>query len=349
MNFAIIGCGHIAKKHAAAIQAIPGAQLVAVCDQVPGQMTDYVRNYGAKAYSDFRRLLEDPVVEVVNICTPSGHHVVAAMEAAKAKKHVLMEKPLALTLEDADAMIRCCRENRVKLAVVHPNRFRPVMIELRKLVDRGLFGRLSHANVTVRWNRNQAYYDQASWRGTKAMDGGVLMNQAIHSLDLLLWFMGEVVEVQSMCATRLRRIEAEDVAAGIVRFTNGALGIIEAATTIYPQNLEESISIFGENGSVKIGGKTANLFEILQVASLSEEETKEIVERVKSDPFGIPGHQWIIEDMIQAIQNDVEPVVNGEEGKKALELVLALCQSAETGQAVGLADKASVPRFRRIN
>jgi UDP-N-acetyl-2-amino-2-deoxyglucuronate dehydrogenase len=336
VNFAIIGCGHIAKKHAAAIETIPGARLAAVCDVDAGKMADYARHYGAKAYPDLRRLLADPAVEIVNICTPSGHHAAMAMEAARAKKHVLVEKPLALTLEEAEAVIKCCRENRVKLAVVHPNRFRPAMMELRKLLDRGLLGKLSHANVTVRWNRNQAYYDQAPWRGTKAMDGGVLMNQAIHSLDLLLWLMGQAVEVQGITATRLRQIEAEDVAVGNVRFASGALGVIEAATTIYPQNLEESISIFGEKGSVKIGGKTANRFEILQLASLTEEETREIMERVEADPLGKPGHQWIMEDMIRAVQEDEEPAINGEEGKKALALVLALYRSAESGQRVKL-------------
>ncbi|ATA61630.1 oxidoreductase [Geobacillus stearothermophilus] len=334
MNFAIVGCGHIAKKHAEAIEHIEGANLVAVCDKVPQAMDEYVKKYGAKPYENLADMLSDPSIDVVNICTPSGLHAPIAVEAAKAKKHVIVEKPIALTLEDADSIINACKENNVKLAVVHPNRFRPVVQELKKLMDEGRFGKLSHANATVRWNRNQAYYDQAPWRGTKALDGGVLMNQAIHNLDLLIWLMGDVEEVYSMSATRLRNIEAEDVSAGVVRFKNGALGVVEAATTIYPKNLEESLSIFGETGTAIIGGTTATQFNHLAIESLNDEETNAIIEKVKANPLGKPGHQCIIEDMIQAIQEDREPIVNGEEGKRALQLVLAFYESAEKKQRV---------------
>lgn len=334
MNFAIVGCGHIAKKHAEAIEHIEGANLVAVCDKVPQAMDYYVKNYGSKPYQDLKEMLSDRNIDVVNICTPSGFHAAIAVEAAKAKKHVIVEKPIALKLEDADLIISVCKKNNVKLAVVHPNRFRPVVQELKKLMDKGVFGKLSHANATVRWNRNQAYYDQATWRGTKAFDGGVLMNQAIHNLDLLIWLMGDVEEVYSMSATRLRNIEAEDVSTGIVRFKSGALGVVEAATTIYPKNLEESLSIFGETGTAIIGGTTATQFNHLAIESLKEEETNEIIEKVKANPLGKPGHQCIIEDMIQAIQEDREPIVNGEEGKRALQLVLAFYESAEKKQRV---------------
>jgi UDP-N-acetyl-2-amino-2-deoxyglucuronate dehydrogenase len=334
MNFAIVGCGHIAKKHAEAIEHIEGANLVAVCDKVPQAMDEYVKKYGAKPYENLTDMLNDPSIDVVNICTPSGLHAPIAVEAAKAKKHVIVEKPIALTLEDADLIINTCKENNVKLAVVHPNRFRPVVQELKKLMDEGRFGKLSHANATVRWNRNQAYYDQAPWRGTKALDGGVLMNQAIHNLDLLIWLMGDVEEVYSMSATRLRNIEAEDVSTGVVRFKNGALGVVEAATTIYPKNLEESLSIFGETGTAIIGGTTATQFNHLAIESLNDEETNAIIEKVKANPLGKPGHQCIIEDMILAIQEDREPIVNGEDGKRALQLVLAFYESAEKKQRV---------------
>jgi UDP-N-acetyl-2-amino-2-deoxyglucuronate dehydrogenase len=340
MNFAIVGCGHIAKKHAEAIQNIEGANLVAVCDKVPEAMEYYVENYGAKPYHDLKEMLNDPSIDVVNICTPSGLHAPIAVEAAKAKKHVIVEKPIALTLEDADSIINACKDNNVKLAVVHPNRFRPVVQELKRLMDEGRFGKLSHANATVRWNRNQAYYDQAPWRGTKALDGGVLMNQAIHNLDLLIWLMGDVEEVYSMSATRLRNIEAEDVSTGVVRFKNGALGVVEAATTIYPKNLEESLSIFGETGTAIIGGTTATQFNHLVIESLNDEETNAIIEKVKANPLGKPGHQCIIEDMIEAIKEDREPIVNGEDGKRALQFVLAFYESAETGQKVTLGEKS---------
>jgi UDP-N-acetyl-2-amino-2-deoxyglucuronate dehydrogenase len=334
INFAIVGCGHIAKKHAEAIEKASGAQLLAVCDTIPENMEFFTENYGVQAFTDLDELLKLDDIHVVNICTPSGYHAPLAIKAANAKKHIVVEKPIALTIEDADAIISSCEENQVKLSVVHPNRFRPAVMELKKTLDGESIGTISHANATVRWNRNQEYYDQAPWRGTKSLDGGVLMNQAIHNLDLLLWFMGEVDEVFSMSATRLRNIEAEDVSTGVVKFKNGALGVIEAATTIYPSNLEETLSIFTENATIKIGGKTANLIEHWNVKTMDEEETSKLIEKVKSDPFGKPGHQWIVEDMVDAIKEDRTPVVTGKDGKDALSLVIALYESAEKNKPV---------------
>ncbi|WLR52987.1 Gfo/Idh/MocA family oxidoreductase [Bacillus tianshenii] len=336
INFAIVGCGHIAKKHAKAISDAEGANFYAVCDMVPEAMKPYEEEYGVKAYTELTDLCQDPEVDVVNICTPSGLHAPLALEAARNKKHVVIEKPITLTLEDADAIIEACRENNVKLSVVHPNRFRPVMMKLKNALDKGYFGKLSHINATVRWNRNQEYYDQAEWRGTKSMDGGVLMNQAIHNLDLMLWLAGDIEEVRSMSATRLRNIEAEDVSAGVVRFKNGSLGVVEAATTIYPTNLEETISIFGETGTVMIGGKTANLIKHWNVEAMGDEETDHLMQEIKGDPHGKPGHQWIIEDMVEAIHENREPIVSGEDGRKALEFVLALCEAAEENKHVVL-------------
>lgn len=335
-NFAIVGCGHIAKKHAEAIDNAEGAKLIAVCDMIPENMEYYTEKYGVQAFTDLAELLKLDDLEVVNICTPSGYHAPIAIQIANAKKHVVVEKPIALTIEDTDAIISACKENDVKLSVVHPNRFRPAIMELKKALDADLVGKLSHANATVRWNRNQEYYDQAPWRGTKSLDGGVLMNQAIHNLDLLLWTMGEVDEVYSMAATRLRNIEAEDVSTGVVRFKNGSLGIIEAATTIYPSNYEESLSIFGETGTIKIGGKTANYVQHWDVKDMNESQVTDLMESVKADPFGKPGHQCIIEDMVEAIKENREPIVTGEDGKRALSLVLALYESADTSKPVKL-------------
>lgn len=329
VNYAIIGCGHIAKKHASAISNSANSKLVAVCDTVPERMEYYKEEYNVDTYTDYDKLLLDKNVDVINICTPSGLHASLAVKAANAKKHIVVEKPIALTLEDSKQIIDVCKENNVKLAVVHPNRFRPVMIEMKKILKDNLLGKISHANATVRWNRNQEYYDQAAWRGTKEFDGGVLMNQAIHNLDLLLWFMGEVDELFSMEATRLRNIESEDVSTGVIRFKSGALGIVEAATTIYPKNLEESISIFGEKGTVIIGGSNALYFKHIDIESLSEEAIKNIKGTIEADPFGKPGHQWIIEDMTLAITEDRDPIVSGEDGHRALELVNGFYKSAE--------------------
>jgi UDP-N-acetyl-2-amino-2-deoxyglucuronate dehydrogenase len=338
INFAIVGCGHIAKKHAESIENAEGANLFAVCDTIPANMEYYFETYGVETYTDFDEMLQNDQIDVINICTPSGFHAPLAIKAANAGKHVVVEKPIALTRQDSDAIIEACAKNGVKLSVVHPNRFRPVMIELKKAMEENKIGKLSHGNATVRWNRNQEYYDQAPWRGTKAYDGGVLMNQAIHNLDLLLWFMGDVEEVYSMDATRLRNIETEDVSTGVVRFKDGSLGVIEAATTVYPQNLEETISIFGETGTVKIGGRNALYVDHWNVASMNEDETNQLIERVKQDPLGKPGHQWIIEDMISSIKEDRQPIVTGEDGKKALLLVLALNKSAELNQPVKISD-----------
>jgi len=336
IRYGIVGCGHIAKKHVAAIEAAEGAELVAVCDTNPERLAEFAKD-GVKGYTDLAEMLKTDV-DVVCICTPSGLHAPLTIQVAEAQKHVIVEKPMALTLEDADRMIEACEKNGVKMAVVHPNRFRPAVVELRRQLDNGAFGKLGHANATVRWNRNQAYYDQAPWRGTKAMDGGVLMNQAIHNMDLLLWMMGEVDEVSSYHATRIRNIEAEDTSVSVIRFKSGALGVLEAAVTIYPKNLEESLSLFGEKGTAIIGGPTANWIKHWTFEGLSEEEAQITIERVEKDPFGIPGHQCIIQDMTEAVRDDRTPVVSGKEGREALKLVLACQQSAETGKPVRMDD-----------
>jgi predicted dehydrogenase len=342
MNFAIAGCGFIAKKHAAAIEKINEAKLVAVCDPVEKAMKPYTEQYGAAPYTEVDDMLQDDSIDIVCICTPSGLHAPIAEKAAAAKKHIVLEKPIAMKLEEADRIIRAAEENKVKLAVVHPNRFRPVVRELRFLLDSGALGKISHASCIVNWNRDQAYYDQAPWRGTKEHDGGVLMNQAIHNLDLLLWFMGNPEEVYSMEATRLRNIEAEDVSTGVIRFESGALATVQASTTVYPRNFEESITIFGETGTVKIGGQNALYFEHLDIQGYSKEQTESLKNRINSDPWGIPGHEWIISDMIQAVKDDRLPAVTGEDGKRALQLVLAFYESAKKNKPIQLGKGAFV-------
>ncbi|MBN6187033.1 Gfo/Idh/MocA family oxidoreductase [Aneurinibacillus sp. BA2021] len=339
ISFAIVGCGHIANKHIEAIQNIENAELVAVCDTNPQRLAEYTKKHGVHGYLSLDEMLEkEAELDVVNICTPSGLHAPLAVQAAAAGKHIIVEKPIALTLEDADRIIAACKDNGVKLSVVHPNRFRPAVLELKKLKDAGHFGTLSHVNATVRWNRDQAYYDQAPWRGTKEMDGGVLMNQAIHNLDLMYWLTGPVEEVQAYTATRLRSIEAEDVSVAVLKFKDGTLGIIEAAATVYPKNYEESLSIFGEKGTAVISGRTANWMKHLIFKDVPEEETAQIMQRVDADPFGTPGHQHIISDMADAIREDREPLVTGQDGRNALQLVLTVYEAAERHAPVAWAD-----------
>ncbi|OMP66628.1 Gfo/Idh/MocA family protein [Domibacillus epiphyticus] len=342
MNFAIVGCGFIAKKHATAIENIEGAKLAAVCDKIEAAMAPYVDEYGAIAYTELTDLLQDDSIDIVCICTPSGLHAAIAEQVAAANKHIVLEKPIAMTIEETNRIITAAETNSVKLAVVHPNRFRPVVQELRNILDSGALGKISHANCIVNWNRGQEYYDQAPWRGTKQHDGGVLMNQAIHNLDLLLLFMGDAQEVFSMEATRLRDIEAEDVSTGVIRFESGALANVQASTTVYPKNYEESITIFGEKGTVKIGGSNALFFEHLQIEGMSEEETVILKEKVIADPWGTPGHQQIIRDMIEAIKLNRKPAVTGYDGKKSLELVLAFYESAEQNKSIRLDKGATV-------
>ncbi|GEC91582.1 Gfo/Idh/MocA family protein [Brevibacillus brevis] len=337
IHFAIVGCGHISKKHIEAIENVENAKLVTVCDTSVERLQETCEKYQVNGYKDLGEMLDNqPEIDVVCICVPSGLHAKLAIQAANAKKHLIVEKPIALTIQDAETIVQACKDNGVKLSVVHPNRFRPAIMALKKAMTTGQFGKISHANATLRWNRNQAYYDQAAWRGTKEMDGGVLMNQAIHNLDLLLWLMGPVEEVQGYSATRLRNIEAEDVAAATVRFQNGALGIIEAAATIFPKNFEESLSIFGESGTAVVSGTTANWIKHWEFESLPKQHAEALIQEVEHDPYGTPGQEEIIRDMVDAIRSDRDPVVSGVDGLEALKLVLAIYKSAELGKPVKL-------------
>ncbi len=330
IDYAIIGCGHIASKHIEAIRYAEGAQLVAICDTNPGRLAAMTAAEQVTGYTDIAEMLEkQPSIQVVCICTPSGLHIEHALAAANAGKHLIIEKPMTLTLEDADILIRAASRNQVKTAVVHPNRFRPAVQKLKTALEHEWFGKLSHASVSVRWNRSQAYYDQAAWRGTKQMDGGVLMNQAIHSLDLLQWLMGPVECVKSLVDTRIRHIEAEDVAVAALRFTNGALGTVEATTAIYEENLEETIGVFGEYGYAVISGKTANWIKHWRCSSMSDEQIAAWISEVDRDPFGVPGHQIIIQDMVHAIKDNRDPIVTASDGRQAIQLVLEIDKGKE--------------------
>ena len=332
-NFAIVGMGFIADKHISAIQNTKDAHLYAICDTNPDRLT--IEDPTVKKYTDLEAMLkENPEIDVVNICVPSGLHARLTKVVAKYNKHIITEKPMALTSSDAEEMITIAEEQDIKLAIVHPNRFRPAILELKKLMDQDGLGKISHSNITVRWNRNQAYYDQAPWRGTKAFDGGVLMNQAIHSLDLLIWLLGPVKSVQGHVATRLRNIESEDVAMGLVEFHDGSLAVIESATTIYPENLEESISIFGEKGSVKISGKNALYIETWNVEGFSTEEVLSLKESIDADPWGKKGHDCIIEDMVEALKMDRQPAIDGNAGLSPVKLIEAIIESSETGKRI---------------
>ncbi|MBP2001954.1 putative dehydrogenase [Paenibacillus shirakamiensis] len=334
IQFAIVGCGHIADKHLEAILQVEGAQLAAVCDTNVLRLEEWGARTGAATFIDLEEmLLRMPEISVICICTPSGLHAPLAVKAAQAGRHLIIEKPVALTIEDGDAILRAVQRYGVKAAAVHPNRYRPAVRYLKWALDSGKFGRISHVNATVRWNRNQAYYDQAPWRGTRAMDGGVLMNQAIHNLDLLLWLFGPVQDVQAMADTRLRHMECEDVAIATVRFHSGVLGVVEAATTVYERNLEESISVFGEHGYAVIGGPTAQWIKQWKCSSMTEGEIAQLRAKVEQDPLGIPGHQRIIQDMVTAIREDRSPAITAADGMHAVRLIDQMLLSSRAEQS----------------
>ncbi len=337
LKFGIIGCGRIAQKHAESIVALPEAELVGVCDLVPERAQAFAGKYGAKPYVDYMEMLKNPEIDVITVATPSDLHAPIGIAAAKAGKHVMVEKPMAMTLKSADELIAACREAGVKLAVIHQNRFNKSIKLMRTALNDGRFGKLTHGQATVRWNRDDNYYAQAPWRGTKLQDGGVLMNQSIHNIDLLQWMFGPVESVFGYTTTMLRKIEMEDIGVAVLKFRNGALGIIEAASTIYPKNIEETLNVFGETGSVMVGGIAVNRIETWEFED-SEQEKAEIFASQENDPPNVYGfgHREIILDMIQAIREDRPAAVPGEEGRKALEIILSIYKCQETGMPVVL-------------
>ncbi|MFA1642983.1 Gfo/Idh/MocA family protein [Chryseomicrobium imtechense] len=333
INYAIVGMGFIADKHIQAIEETPNAKLIAICDTNEGRLQE--APLGVATFTDLQTMLDEmPEIHAVNICVPSGLHAKLALQVINNKRHVVLEKPMALTSEDAKAIMDATSQAGVKLTVVHPNRYRPAIKELKKVLEHPEAGRVSHANVTVRWNRNQEYYDQAPWRGTKAFDGGVLMNQAIHSLDLLLWMMGPVKAVQGMVTTRFRKIESEDVATALVEFKSGAVAVIEAATTIYPKNLEESLAVFTENGSFKVSGANALYIDTWDASFVTEAEREALKQKIEQDPWGERGHVAIIKSMTHAIQTNTEPEVVGVDGYNPVKLIEAIIDSSEKGTKI---------------
>lgn len=337
VRFGLIGCGRVARYHAEALTRIPGVELKAVCDIVPERAQDFASRYGGKPYTDYGSLLIRKDIDVVCIATPSGDHPSIGMDAARAGKHVVVEKPIGLTLREIDAFIDTCHAEQAKLCVVHQNRFNPPVVKLREAVDAGRFGRLSHAAVAVRWNRGSDYYTQAPWRGTWEQDGGVLMNQSVHAIDIFRWMMGDPEAVFAFTATRLHQIEAEDVAAVTVRFHSGAVGLIEASNNVYPANWEETLTLFGDEGSAALGGVALNKIERWEFADTGRHALDVEAELASQpDPVSVygNGHGRLLAAMADAIRNDAPPPVSGEDGRAAVELVLAVYRSQERGRPV---------------
>lgn len=342
MKYALIGCGRIATNHIKAVLN-NGLDLVAVCDVVPAHMEALLSTHGLDKnpsilrYTDYHLLLQEhPELELIAIATESGVHAKIALDCIDAGIPVIIEKPIAMSMADADEIVRRSKEKNVLVCACHQNRFNVAVQKTRDALNHGRFGKLSHGSIHVRWNRNQNYYSQASWRGTWAQDGGCLMNQCIHGIDLLRWMMGdEVEEVYGVTKQQFHHyLEAEDVGVAVVRFKNGAVGTIEGTTNVYPQNLEETLYLFGESGTVKIGGTSTNNLDVWNFAVKTEEDQKNqgLVEAT-SNVYG-NGHTSLYADMIDALRTHRPPYIDAVAGRNALELVLAIYKSQKTGLPV---------------
>jgi len=348
-TIALIGCGRISFKHIEGfIDNVEKLKLTALCDPVKTRAEEKEKEYkksfpnaNIAVFSDYREMLSKQKPDIVSITTESGKHKNITIDCLNAGCHVICEKPMALSTKDAEEMIAAAEKNNRKLAVCFQNRFNAPIQRLRSALEVGRFGRILHGTVQIRWNRNDAYYAEAPWRGTWEQDGGTLMNQCTHGIDLLQWMMGEdAVRVQAQTRRFLRPIEAEDFGAAIVEFKSGAVGIIEGSADVFPKNINETLSIFGDKGSVVVGGLAVNKMETWRFAdanTVGDTEEKVLNPNEKDPPtvYGF-GHTALFKDFVEAIETDRQPLISGESGRKALELILAIYKSQKTGKPVDL-------------
>ncbi len=343
MRYALIGCGRISPNHVMAAKN-NNLEIVALCDVIKENAEDKILKFDldaskVKVYEDYHELLKNEKPDLVAIATESGKHAAIALDCIEAGCHVIIEKPIALSIEDADAIIMAGKKKGVLVCANHQNRFNKSIQEIRKALDKNRFGKLLYGTAHIRWARNHEYYDRAAWRGTWAQDGGALMNQCIHDIDLLRWMMGDEIDTVYGMTDRLIHpyIQAEDLGLAIVKFKNGSYGTIEGTTNIYPKNLEETLFIFGEKGTVKAGGEAVNIIEEWKFSDYfgDEEQVKKECSENPPNVYGF-GHTKLYKNVINAIQGKEQLLVDGEAGKRALELVLAIYKSAAEGQPVKL-------------
>lgn len=337
IRVALIGCGRIAQKHLDALdQHQDNLDLVAVCDNQPQALAAAVERTGVAGYADYAELLQESDADAVILCTPSGLHPRQAVMAAEAGKHVITEKPMATRWADAKAMVEACDRANVRLFVVKQNRRNATLQLLKRAVEEKRFGRIYMVNVNVFWTRPQEYYDSARWRGTWEFDGGAFMNQASHYVDLLDWLIGPVESVQAYTATQARDIEVEDSGVLSLRWRNGALGSMAVTMLTYPKNLEGSITILGEKGTVRVGGVAVNEIQHWEFADQQpgDERINEASYQTTS-VYGF-GHPAYYENLIQALRGDAEPETDGREGLRSLEVLIATYLSARDGRQIAL-------------
>ncbi|MBR5041517.1 MAG: Gfo/Idh/MocA family oxidoreductase [Clostridiales bacterium] len=341
MKYALIGCGRISPNH---IEAAKNNKLefVAMCDIDPEVMKEKSEKFDladVKKYTDYHELLENEKPELVAIATESGKHAAIALDCIAAGCNVIIEKPIALSIADAQAIVDAGKKAGVVVCANHQNRFNKSVQYIRKALEEGRFGKLSHGAAHVRWNRGKSYYDQAPWRGTWAQDGGCLMNQCIHNIDLLRWMMGDDIDEVMAYTDQLQHnyLEAEDLGMAIVKFSNGSYGLIEGTTNVFPKNLEETLYLFGEKGTAKAAGTSDNIIEEWRFADEldNSEEVKEQFSENPPNVYGF-GHTPLYADVIDAIKTGRAPLVDAEAGKRALELVLAIYKSAAEHRPVKL-------------
>lgn len=335
-RIALVGCGRISANHFDAIARVDGLELVAVCDVVEARARAAGERTGVPHFTSYERMLQEAACDVVVIATPSGLHPQHGVLAARAGKHVVSEKPMAISLAAADELVKVCDDAGVHLFVVKQNRLNATVQLLKRAIDRGRFGRIYMANATVRWSRPQEYYDQASWRGTWEFDGGAFMNQASHYVDLMHWLVGPVEGVMAKTATMARRIEAEDSGAAVLKFRSGAIGVIEVTVLTFPKNYEGSITILGEKGTVKVGGTAVNRIEHWQFADYDDDD--KLVETASTNPPSVygHGHEAYYRNVLQVLRGEAVPDTDGRGGRKSLELILGIYESAKTGREVPL-------------
>lgn len=337
IRFALVGCGRISAKHVSALQAhAEHAELVALCDVDKATLCAAERETGVRGFQSYARLLSEADADVVILATPSGLHAEQGIQAAQNGRHVVAEKPMATRWQDAKKLVRACDDAGVHLFVVKQNRQNATLQLLKRAVEQKRFGRIYMANLNVYWNRPQEYYDSARWRGTWEFDGGALMNQASHYVDLLDWLIGPVESVHAFTATLARNIEVEDTGVVNVRWRSGALGSMSVTMLTYPQNLEGSITIIGEKGTVRLGGVAVNEVQHWEFAEPSEEDAcvREASYQTTS-VYGF-GHPLYYDNVIKSLRGEAEPETDGREGLRSLELLIGIYLSARDGRMVSL-------------
>lgn len=334
----LIGCGRISERHFDAIGSQPTLKLVGVCDEIADRARAAGERLDVPYFNKAQTMLDKVKADVAVICTPSGLHPKHGILAAQKGLHVIVEKPIATRLEEADALVNACDAAGVHLFVVKQNRLNPAIQLLKRSVNLERFGRIYLANTTVRWNRPQSYYDAAPWRGTWEFDGGAFMNQASHYVDMIQWLVGPVASVSAKTATLARRIESEDTGVAALKFRSGALGTIEVTMLTYPKNLEGSITILGENGTVKVGGTALNRIEQWEFAEYHDIDREAESMRTAADPLSVygSGHGPYYENVVRVLRGEEQPGTDGREGRKSLELILAIYESARTDREVTL-------------